>query len=664
MANPNNPWESETARAQAARGGADAETARLALAAKWEAKNAAAAVPLQGPTLPGQPTLAELEAKRASAAAVPAQHEPTAQDVARRAWEAERERASTRGGPAPIPRLVSNVADPNTSRAKPPATQPAPRAPVGVGGFGAAPAPYAPDFDPSDPRDPQQRLAQAQAHIMADAAAGRISPAEAQKRLAAAAKDNAAYAKWWSDLPGLEARKYALQVQGQLGAQHADQAITRAQQDEADQTQTLLQQQAADEEARGRRMAATQEEYAARRAHDEGALRRGVDELEKSNINPERWFTGPNTWRGIMGGIAMGLGAVSSAFTGRENQAKTMITDAINRDIEGQMANLANKRAVIGERGNLLQVMRGHFQDDLQAESAAKTVALDAASAKLKAMMSGTQSKVAEIGAQKIQQEIDANKELAKIQFDYAQKAQAMALQQAQANAYAAAQRAKDTEGARRGLQWQPLTPELQARMVGGTLLAPDADTARKLRETNAYAGKINSQLEALVALGERGGNLSPTDKAVATQLASSIQLGLNQGMFKAGAMDAGTQEILNKIVENPLATMNTIVGNRSEMAKLRNLQRVVNVSIQSDIDAAGGIPIVTPPGGVAMNDKGQAGPVFAYTGSTVAPMLLPGTTPQGRETNAYGYAPELDAAVTQRTQEKAPIDFSAGVAP
>lgn len=137
-------------------------------------------------------------------------------------------------------------------------------------------------------------------------------------------------------------------------------------------------------------------------------VRDAVDTMKTAKIDPYRFYRHPdgstNYPKSIAAAIAVGLGALGSSLPARygggvggPNMALQIIDKAIDRDIQAQRDDIANKRAGIGLQMNLLSQMRAKFGDERQAESAARVVMLE--TYKMKIEETAARSKVPAVQA-------------------------------------------------------------------------------------------------------------------------------------------------------------------------------------------------------------------------------------------------------------------------
>lgn len=139
-------------------------------------------------------------------------------------------------------------------------------------------------------------------------------------------------------------------------------------------------------------------------------VRDAIDQMKASKIDPYRFYKHPdgstNYPKSIASAIAVGLGALGASLpsqyggTGGQNAALQIIDKAIDRDIQAQRDDIANKRTGVGIQMNLLSQMRAQFSDERQAEAAARVVMLETYKMKLEETAARSQNKKLEANAQ------------------------------------------------------------------------------------------------------------------------------------------------------------------------------------------------------------------------------------------------------------------------
>ena len=109
-----------------------------------------------------------------------------------------------------------------------------------------------------------------------------------------------------------------------------------------------------------------------------GQIQQSMDEVRNTEIM-DRTTTGNK----VAAAIAMALGAVGSTIAGGPNAALEIVQRALDRDIEAQRANLANKRASLDDQKSLFAMNMARFGDEETAVLATKASMMEQVQGKL-----------------------------------------------------------------------------------------------------------------------------------------------------------------------------------------------------------------------------------------------------------------------------------------
>lgn len=101
-----------------------------------------------------------------------------------------------------------------------------------------------------------------------------------------------------------------------------------------------------------------------------------ASEIISGKIDPDRWWKNQGTAGAITAGIGMILGGIGAAQAGGPNYAMEAINKAIDRDIDSQKADKANKMS-------LWHMNRSAMQDDINAELTTRNQMLTGVQAKM-----------------------------------------------------------------------------------------------------------------------------------------------------------------------------------------------------------------------------------------------------------------------------------------
>lgn len=341
----------------------------------------------------------------------------------------------------------------------------------------------------------------------------------------------------------------------------------------------LSEQQAAAEQARVdtelKAMRERQAQEAERLAASQASVAREQERLTQmvadlsgpsGEVDPDRWWNSRNTGQKIA--------ALASAFMTGFARQPSAIQQMIDRDIAAQQFNLdrsdrQKSRAVEGQRG-LVALARERFQDEILANNAARAAAAEYALKVAERETAGFKGREAQVLKQELFGAL-AQKRVEAIQaFDTRaaqlglQKAE-LALRAAQLNA--AQQQTQQGSAAEAGsaVPIATLTPEQRKRAVtvapGRAVLALNEDAAKKAQEGWLSGQQVLRILDNAINLRrEYGAEILPTEgkqrlKSVGTEL-----IGALNRRNKFGALDKGTQELLEQMAGGSLTSVGQVL--------------------------------------------------------------------------------------------------------
>lgn len=122
-----------------------------------------------------------------------------------------------------------------------------------------------------------------------------------------------------------------------------------------------------------------------------------VQEMLNQKVNPDQFWANKGMSGRVGAAIAMGLGAYGNAVAGGGNAALSIITDAINRDIDAQKANISIKKEGVQAKQTAFGMILSKHGDERVAETLARDLLLKDTTAKLTSM--AAKSKVPAIQA-------------------------------------------------------------------------------------------------------------------------------------------------------------------------------------------------------------------------------------------------------------------------
>lgn len=237
-----------------------------------------------------------------------------------------------------------------------------------------------------------------------------------------------------TSLAGVDAAQKRLNEAAGVEGQQAEKA--------GQQKAAVLDQQA--QELAQRELATTQlrNDYALHRKEQEDKLNEAMNKFANAEVDPSHFWATKSTGDKILAGIGLALSGLAAPSTGGVNQAVSIINHAIDRDIDAQKANLAKKGQEVQHQSSMLNNLRSNFNDDAQAEAAAKMAYLQRAQTMLAAQDARTQGEAQKAQLAKVNAQLELQKEQWRATFN--QQAQFHAQQMALAKAKAGAAPALD----------------------------------------------------------------------------------------------------------------------------------------------------------------------------------------------------------------------------
>jgi hypothetical protein len=341
-----------------------------------------------------------------------------------------------------------------------------------------------------------------------------------------------------------------------------------------------------------------------------------------AEIDPNRYFSSQPAWAKVLSLLSLAVGGFAHGYSqGRvPNTALQMLDDAIARDIDAQKANIAEKRAKIGEYRNLYDIGRQRLGDEYQAHQWAQ--------AQLASQVSNAAKRLAEEG--RTESIRNAGLALAQRYDDFAKTKQLdieqvhmtaaiqrrQAAMQAQAAQQAAMERAEDKRLERMAkaaavgktlAETEKLTAEASGQdpnkvasvvFKGQTYLVPK-DQAKEVAEMAAAAENTRTQVSQAVELANKPNfYLDPTssargqfDKVLGSLQANRAKI-LSAGYNPSQRMEERAQE---EITRPPRA-----IGTEQWRAGLEVLPDMSDDLVRARLRAINAIQTGQPAGGAA----------------------------------------------------------------
>jgi hypothetical protein len=283
-----------------------------------------------------------------------------------------------------------------------------------------------------------------------------------------------------------------------------------------------------------------------------GAINAELD--ADKGINAEKFWEDKGTGSKILGAIAMALGALG----GSELPTK-IIENAINREIDAQRANLAQKNAKVTRYGQAIQQYREVLGDDRAADAAAKRDMLEAAAKRIEAQMSASDSDVVKAkGAAAI---ADLQKKAAEYGVQITSRVESNAWR-------TVPKQTIDMRGRANGGMTSDIDPEKYIPEAGGFVVGK-TEEAGKIKDKFMGINEMSRLLGEVTRVGSSfDKRADPRVQAELKSLAGQLTIAM-KNKETMGALDKGTQEISDQVMGDPTA----LVGSGRERV-IAGLQR------------------------------------------------------------------------------------------
>ena len=354
----------------------------------------------------------------------------------------------------------------------------------------------------------------------------------------------------------------------------------------AEASKQVAQQKAADTAE----IAAQNQDFEARRQEQLDKVNQAADTLKNSKVvNP---WANASLGAKVEAGIAMGLGALSSAYTGQANPAFGIIKDAVDRDVQIQQQNAAINEHAYGAAKDTYGVVKGMIGDEQQANLLMQKQRFDQIGTDLQAKIDTTKDEQAK--AQGLQL-------LGQIQSASADKQQQIDQLASAKTVSTDTKGVMPTDASGKPIYLPPA--EIQARTVtypnGQQALAPSPDAATKVREHIATTTSLNDTLNRLIALRQKYGvqTIPSAEKAQVESLGGELKAKLKESLgFKA------LTDTDEKLIEGMTGGDPTKVG--FVLSRLQELKHGVNNDSSRFLSAQGVQSLGANSGQQAVNEN------------------------------------------------------------
>jgi len=312
--------------------------------------------------------------------------------------------------------------------------------------------------------------------------------------------------------------------------------------------------------------ASLKQSYEQRYAAEERKLAE-LSQRAQVDVDPKRYWKNKDTGDKILATIGVALGAFVEGFSrgAVQNRPLQMLQTAIERDIDAQLENRNRAERDVGRQAGFVGLVGDKYSDDLQKRQAALVLANEAVAKQIDGIAAGMQSEQAKAKAMQLSAQLrEANAR--QVQAFTAQIAGSETVQTQQVPdgvvQSAASKRADALSEAAYGpgakFSHDTYIPASVA-VTGEARSANSKEDAVDLNKKMAGVQEIIRKTERIEEIAKNG-KLSPQAKRDVASLRASLALDVKNAEG-AGALDAGTLEIVNDIL-GPTQTDITTISN------------------------------------------------------------------------------------------------------
>lgn len=349
----------------------------------------------------------------------------------------------------------------------------------------------------------------------------------------------------YGDIAGAYGNAYGLAEQGLKDAQTArDQGNS--------QTQAVIAGMNANMAASQARADANFADWKARDDKLMGAYQNGT-------IDPNRVWNNASTGNKVIAGIGVLLSGIGSGLSGQPNMAMKVINDTIDRDIEGQKANM-------GKTATLLEANYRRFGNMQAAEAATRATLLGTAQAQIQAIGSNTQNGIAAGAMKQALSQIEMQKASMMLNANISNRQNAVMNSGGGGNVLSSPAEA------------ERLFPGKWVNVPGaGIRVAPTPEDAKIVKETQSGAQNLGATLSEMQNfMNKTGTAISQTSRATADALRNRAIAQVNElaGLKRLSSEDV---EIILNQIPNPGAFFQS-----SAQAQLNEAKKTISNKLNS----------------------------------------------------------------------------------
>jgi hypothetical protein len=327
------------------------------------------------------------------------------------------------------------------------------------------------------------------------------------------------------------------------------------------------------------------------------AREEAVIDLKNSKIDPERYWKqkdGPGIFLAI---ASMVLGAVASGLSGKPNMALKALQQQMDKDIELQKHELAQKQAVVGAQTTALGVLRARLGDAQQAEAAYRNFRLDQEAARLRNIDvtgAGQQAQAAQqqmlAGIEAMREENEQSRALTD-----AQQFEAMQQQRMMAMRGGGRPQKKDSPY---GPEWRVVDKTDEGNVIFGWGIAGPKTSPKRMDELRDQAAEVKTYNETTNRIIQLAGQYGASDAVLPTEVSHELeQLNAIRTIpiikeVAGAAVSEQEEERLNAALGGEASLTGSVLGRIASGA--RRHQEALNRGFQNRLESHGVRPVQT----------------------------------------------------------------------
>lgn len=288
-------------------------------------------------------------------------------------------------------------------------------------------------------------------------------------------------------------------------------------------------------------------------------LETAMHEAANGKIDPNHFWNSRTTGQKVMAAIALALGGIGGGISGKGgNVGFDIINHAIDRDIEAQKSNLAQKNQAVQNQTGLYNMMRQRFGDERQAYLATRAAYLQNVEMQVHEIAARNDSAIIQGNAQAMLGQVKMQQEQIKAQMaeSLGQKALLKQLSGGDATQITGAQLAN-------------MPKEIKENFVQGEGIkgiAHGTKGAEQMREQIGTVGQAKAQINRLIEIGKDNGRSFTPSQAKAE---AEVIVGMLQGILRTPIVGPGA------VSESERALIKSVIANPTEIFQLNSVHKL-----------------------------------------------------------------------------------------